>query len=105
MRLVSLGFRDDRPSPWDLGILEYLAKTDSDSVISAHAQVSTETGSPHHSILVHVLSCVLALALCYLLQRGMGPKGMDGFIPALLRQLAGIQEVEVVYPPTSKGGE
>lgn len=34
--------RTDRPLPWDLGILEYLAKTDSDSVISTYAEVSTK---------------------------------------------------------------
>ena len=58
-----------------------------------------------HSIRVHVLCCVLALALCCLLQRELGRLGVDGSIPALLRDLAGIREVDVVYPAAQEGAE
>ena len=58
-----------------------------------------------HSIRVHVLCCVLALALCGLLQRELGRLGVEGSIPALLRDLAGIREVDVVYPAQKDGGE
>ena len=58
-----------------------------------------------HSIRVHVLCCVLALALCGLLQRELGRLGVDGSIPALLRDLAEIREVDVVYPAQKRGAE
>ena len=58
-----------------------------------------------HSIQVHVLCCVVALALCGLLQRDLTRLGVPGSIPALLRQLQGIREVEVVYPARKAGQE
>ena len=58
-----------------------------------------------HSIRVHVLCCVLALALCGLLQRELGRLGVQGSIPALLRDLAGIREVDVLYQPQKDGAE
>ena len=58
-----------------------------------------------HSIRIHVLCCVLALALSGLLQRELSRLGVDGLIPALLRDLAGIREVDVVYAAPKSGAE
>ncbi len=54
---------------------------------------------------VHVFCCVLALTLCSLLRRELSQKGIDRSIPAILKDLSTIQEVAVVYPAKSKGGE
>ncbi len=54
---------------------------------------------------VHVFCCVLALTLCSLLRRELSQKGIDRSIPAILDDLSRIQEVAVVYPAKSKGGE
>ena len=56
-------------------------------------------------IAVHVLCCVLALALCGLLQRELDRNGVRRSIPALLRELREIREVEVLYPPRREGGQ
>ena len=56
-------------------------------------------------IAVHVFCCVLALMLCGLLQREMSRHGVSGSIPALLDALAGIREVDVLYPAREEGGE
>ena len=58
-----------------------------------------------HKIAVHALCCVLALALCGLLQRELDGQGVRRSIPALLRELAEIREVEVLYPPRREGGQ
>ncbi len=58
-----------------------------------------------HSIRVHVLCCVLALTLCCLLQRELARLGVDASIPTLLRDLAGICEVDVVYAAAKTGAE
>ena len=52
----------------------------------------------------HVLCCVLALALCGLLQRELGRRGVERSIPALLEALQGIREVDVLYPARKAGG-
>ena len=56
-------------------------------------------------IAVHVFCCVLALMLCGLLQRELSRHGVSGSIPALLDALAGIREVDVLYPAREEGGE
>ena len=56
-------------------------------------------------IAVHVFCCVLALTLCGLLQRELSRHGVPGSIPALLDALAGIREVDVLYPAREEGGE
>ena len=56
-------------------------------------------------IAVHVFCCVLALALCGLLQRELSRHGVPGSIPALLDALRGIREVDVLYPAREEGGE
>ena len=58
-----------------------------------------------HKIAVHVLCCVLALALCGLLQRELDRNGVRRSIPALLRELGAIREVQVLYPPAREGGQ
>ena len=55
-------------------------------------------------IATHVLCCVLALALCGLLQRELGRRGVERSIPALLEALQGIREVDVLYPARKAGG-
>ena len=54
---------------------------------------------------MHVFCCVLALMLCGLLQRELSRHGVFGLIPALLDALAGIREVDVLYPAREEGGE
>ena len=54
---------------------------------------------------VHVFCCVLALALCSLLQRELSRHGVKDSIPALLDALRGIREVDVLYPAREEGGE
>ena len=54
---------------------------------------------------VDVLCHVLALALCGLLQRELDGQGVRHSIPALLRELGEIREVEVLYPPRREGGQ
>ncbi len=56
-------------------------------------------------IAVHVFCCVLALMLCSLLQRELSRHGVKGSIPGLLDALAGIREVDVLYPARQEGGE
>ena len=56
-------------------------------------------------IAVDVLCRVLAQALCGLLQRELDGRGVRRSIPALLRELGEIREVEVVYPPRREGGQ
>ncbi len=56
-------------------------------------------------IAVHVFCCVLALMLCSLLQRELSSHGVKDSIPALLDALAGIREVDVLYPVREEGGE
>ena len=56
-------------------------------------------------IAVHVFCCVLALMLCSLLQRELSSHGVKDSIPALLDALAGIREVDVLYPAREEGGE
>ena len=51
------------------------------------------------------MCCVLALALCGLLQRELDGQGVRRSIPALRRELGKIQEVEVLYPPRREGGQ
>ena len=57
-----------------------------------------------HKIAVHVLWCVLAEALCGLLQRELDRHGVRRSIPALLRELGEIREAQVLYPPAREGG-
>ena len=45
-----------------------------------------------HSIRIHVLCWMLALAPCCLLQRDLSRLSMDGSIPSLLQDLTGIRE-------------
>ena len=47
----------------------------------------------------------MALALCGLLQRELSRLGVDSSIRALLRDLAGIREVDVVYAAGNGGAE
>ncbi len=54
---------------------------------------------------VHVFCCVLALTLCALLQRELSRHGVQRSIPALLDELGGIREVDVLYPARQEGGE
>ena len=54
---------------------------------------------------VHVFCCVLALTLCALLQRESSRHGVERSIPALLDELGGIREVDVLYPARQEGGE
>ena len=56
-------------------------------------------------ITVHVFCCVLALMLCGLLQRELSRHGVEDSIPALLDALAGIREVDVLYPAREEGGK
>ena len=56
-------------------------------------------------IRVHVFCCVLALTLCGLLQRAVSRQGIQRSVPALLADLAGIREVDVLYPPREDGAE
>ena len=56
-------------------------------------------------ITVHVFCCVLALMLCGLLQRELSRHGVKDSIPALLDALAGIREVDVLYPAREEGGK
>ena len=57
-------------------------------------------------ITVDVLCRVLAQALCGLLQRELdGQEGVRRSIPALLRELGEIREVEVLYPPLREGDQ
>ena len=58
-----------------------------------------------HKIAVHVLCCVLALALCGLLQRELDGEGVRRSIRALLRELGEIREVQVLYPPRREAGQ
>lgn len=55
-------------------------------------------------IQVHVLCCVMALALCALLQRELDRHEVRHSIPGLLRELGAIREVQVLYPPQREGG-
>ncbi|MEW6747437.1 MAG: hypothetical protein AB1486_32300 [Planctomycetota bacterium] len=48
---------------------------------------------------VHVFYCVLALALCSLLQRELDRKGLHRSIAEILDQLGRIHEVGVLFPP------
>ena len=54
---------------------------------------------------VHVFCCVLALTLCGLLQRELSRAGIRRSVPALLAELGGICEVDVLYPPREAGAE
>ena len=54
---------------------------------------------------VHVFCCVLALLLCALLQRELSAGGEPRSIPALLEELGGIREVDVLYPASKPGGK
>ena len=56
-------------------------------------------------IRVHVFCCVLALTLCGLLQRAASRQGIQRSVPALLAELGGIREVDVLYPPREDGAE
>ena len=55
--------------------------------------------------MVYVLCCVLALALCGLLQRELDGQRVRRSTPTLLRELGEIREVEVLYPPRRKRGQ
>jgi len=55
-------------------------------------------------IRVHAFYCVLALILGSVLQRRASQGGSSLSLQALLKTLAGIQEVTNIYPPTSKPG-
>ena len=55
-------------------------------------------------IRVHAFYCVLALILGSVLQRRASQGGLSLSLQALLKTLAGIQEVTNIYPPTSKPG-
>ena len=57
----------------------------------------------HQKIETHVLCCVLAL--CCLLQRELSRRGVERSIPALLEELGGIREVDVLCPAREEGGE
>ena len=59
----------------------------------------------NQKIAVDVLCRVLAQALCGLLQRELHGQGVRRSIPALLRELGEIREVEVLYPPRGEGGQ
>ena len=48
---------------------------------------------------MHVFCCVLALALCGLLQRELSRAGIRRPVPAILAELGAICEVDVLYPP------
>ena len=54
-------------------------------------------------VTVHVFCCVLALALCNLLQREAAKTGVERSVPVLLDELQTIQEVDVLYPPVRSG--
>ena len=58
-----------------------------------------------YSIRMLLLCCVLALALCGLLERELGRLGVGGSIPALLQDLAAIRELDVVCPAQKRGAE
>ncbi len=53
-------------------------------------------------IRVHVFCCILALLLCSLLRRELHQSGIQRSIPALLKELSGIREVAVIYPPEGR---
>ena len=56
-------------------------------------------------IRVHVFCCVLALTLCGLLQRELSRTGIRRPASAILAELRGICEVDVLYPPRGAGAE
>ena len=56
-------------------------------------------------IRVHVFCCVLALTLCGLLRREASRQGIERSVPALLAELGGIREVDVLYPLREDGAE
>lgn len=49
-------------------------------------------------------AALLALAVCGLLQRELDRHGVQRSIPALLRELGDVREVQVLYPPQRAGG-
>ena len=57
----------------------------------------------HWTDQVHVFCCVLALTLCGLLLRELSRAGTEHSASALLAELSGICEVDVVYPPRQSG--
>lgn len=48
---------------------------------------------------VHALYCVLALLLSSLARKRAYEKGIELSLPALLKELSGIREVAIIYPP------
>ncbi|MCA1682097.1 MAG: IS1634 family transposase [Actinobacteria bacterium] len=53
-----------------------------------------------HNIRVHTFTCVLALQIAHLMRREAERAGQHLSVPALLEQLAGIQETVLIYPST-----